>query len=259
MKSLTAGVVVLPSYNSGPQLLRTVCGALQQHQPVWVVSDGSTDGSDDNLQTELRGEPGWELFRHEQNQGKGACVLTALDEAERRGLRWALVMDADGQHPAANIPQFFELAWKNPDAVILGVPIFGPEAPRERVLGRKVGNTLAQLNTLWGGIGDSLFGFRVYPVQATRRILRSISTARRFDFDTEIAIRLVWAGVRPINVPVPVFYPPRSQGGVTHFNYLRDNWLLAQTHLRLFAGMLLRSPQLLFRRWAARGKSHSPT
>jgi glycosyltransferase involved in cell wall biosynthesis len=231
---------------------------LQQYQPVWVVADGSTDGSVEQLEKELAGQSGWEVFRHGENQGKGACVLTALDEAARRGLRWILVMDADGQHPAANIPQFFELAWKNPDAMILGLPIFGPEAPRERVYGRKVGNTLASINSLWAGIGDSLFGFRLYPVEPTRKILHGIRTARRFDFDTEIAIRLAWAGVRPLNVPVPVFYPPRSQGGVTHFNYLRDNLLLAWTHLRLFGGMLMRWPAVLFQRWAARGKPHNP-
>jgi glycosyltransferase involved in cell wall biosynthesis len=257
VKSLTAGAVVLPSFNSGLQLLRTVCAALQQYQPVWVVADGSTDGSVEQLEKELAGQPGWEVFRHEQNQGKGACVLTALDEAAKRGLRWILVMDADGQHPAAKIPQFFDLAWKNPEAMILGVPIFGPEAPRERIYGRKVGNTLTSLNSLWAGIGDSLFGFRIYPVEPTRKILHGIRTARRFDFDTEIAIRLAWAGIRPLNVPVPVFYPPRSQGGVTHFNYLRDNLLLARTHLRLFGSLLIRWPVLLFQRWAARAKSHT--
>jgi hypothetical protein len=89
------------------------------------------------------------------------------------------------------------------------------------------------LETLWGGVRDSLFGFRLYPLEPAVRIMESIRTARRFDFDTELAVRLFWDGVRPVNRPVPVVYPSRASGGVTHFKYLRDNLLLAGTHTRL--------------------------
>ncbi len=129
--------------------------------------------------------------------------------------------------------------------MILGEPIFGPDAPAERVKGRRVGNWWANLATLWGGIHDSLFGFRVYPIGESVRILESIRSARRFDFDTELAVRLYWSGVRPINIPVPVRYPPREDGGTTHFHYLRDNLLLIATHTRLFLGMLARLPRLI--------------
>ena len=122
--------------------------------------------------------------------------------------------------------------------MVLGVPVFGPDAPPERVKGRRIGNWFANLETLWGGVHDSLFGFRVYPLKPAVRIMESIRTARRFDFDTELVVRLFWAGVRPINQPVPVHYPPRVAGGVTHFKYLRDNLLLAGTHTRLCLLML---------------------
>ena len=126
----------------------------------------------------------------------------------------------------------------HPEAMILGVPIFGPDAPSERVEGRRVGNWFANLETLWGGVRDSLFGFRVYPLAPTVTIMESIKTARRFDFDTELAVRLFWAGVRPINESAPVHYPVRELGGVSHFKYLRDNLLLAGTHTRLCLLML---------------------
>ncbi len=38
-------LVLIPSFNSGTQLLPTVQQALAAWQPVWVVIDGSTDGS----------------------------------------------------------------------------------------------------------------------------------------------------------------------------------------------------------------------
>ncbi len=238
-------LVVIPSYNSGEQLVRTVKAVLQIHRPVLVVLDASTDGSREQLEKGLEGYPGWDLICHQENSGKGACVLTALDWAAERGFVQALVMDSDGQHPADEIPRFFQFAMEHPGSMILGVPIFGPDAPSLRVYGRKVGNWWTGLVTLWGGIGDSLFGFRCYPVEPSRRILRSIRTARRFDFDTELAVRLYWEGIRPINCAVPVYYPDRSDGGVSHFRYLRDNLLLFRTHTRLVFGMLLRLPRLI--------------
>ncbi len=87
--------------------------------------------------------------------------------------------------------------------MLLGEPVFGPDAPAERVKGRRVGNWWTNLATLWGGLHDSLFGFRVYPIRESVEILESIRTARRFDFDTELAVRLYWRGVRRSTFPCP--------------------------------------------------------
>ncbi|MFM8365523.1 MAG: glycosyltransferase family 2 protein, partial [Verrucomicrobiota bacterium] len=97
---------------------------------------------------------------------------------------------------------------------------------------------------------DSLFGFRLYPVEASLRIMERTAWARRFDFDTVLGVRLAWAGVPFLNVPVPVVYPPRSSGGVTHFRYVRDNLLLVAAHTRLLLEWPLRLPRLLARRQA---------
>ena len=61
---------------------------------------------------------------------------------------------------------------------------------------------------------------------------------RRFDFDPEAAVRLVWAGVPPINRDAPVRYFRPDEGGVSHFHYLRDNVLLTWMHVRLLIGAL---------------------
>jgi len=243
-------LVILPSYNSGPQLVRTARAVLERWSPVWVVLDGSTDESVAAIQALAAEHPGLRVFPLAENQGKGGATLHAMREAMAAGFSHALVMDADGQHPAEAIAPFMELSRKNPGAMILGVPVFGADAPAERVKGRRVGNWFANLETLWGGVRDSLFGFRLYPLAESVRIMDSITTARRFDFDTELAVRLFWAGVRPVNRPVPVTYPPGGMGGVTHFKYVRDNLLLAGTHTRL---CLLLLPRLA-RVWKLRQK-----
>ena len=158
-------------------------------------------------------------------------------------------MDSDGQHPAALIPEFMAASQAERDAMVLGVPVFGPEAPLLRVRGRKVSNAWANLETLGMGIGDSLYGFRVYPIAPLARVMHGQHFMRRFDFDPEAAVRLCWAGVRPVNLPAPVRYLSAGEGGVSHFNYWRDNLLLTWMHTRLFLGFLLRLPVLLIRRW----------
>jgi len=246
--------VIVPSYNSGRHLLPTVRAALRQWSPVWVVVDGSDDGSDDDLAALAAREPGLRVLRRRANGGKGAAVLDGLRLALREGYRHALVMDADGQHPAERIPEFFGLARAcgRDRTLVLGLPRFAADAPRERVYGRRVGNAFARLATLGGAgvIGDSLFGFRVYPVAATVALMERIRTARRYDFDTEVAVRLCWEGFATVNVPVPVRYPSRREGGVSHFRYLRDNWLLIRTHARLLGGRLRRLVSRLFLRRA---------
>jgi glycosyltransferase involved in cell wall biosynthesis len=235
--------VLVPSYNSGSRLAQTIRETLAVFSPVWVVIDGSTDGS--AAEADAMKCDGLRVLRLEKNSGKGAAVLHALRIASDEGFTHALVMDSDGQHPAASIQPFMELGEKNPEAFICGVPVFGPDAPLERVKGRRVGNFFATVETLGLGPKDSLFGFRLYPVDAARRILENTRAARRFDFDTVLAVRLKWSGWRCINVPVPVSYPPRETGGVTHFRYLRDNLLLIAAHTRLLVEWPLHIPRLV--------------
>jgi hypothetical protein len=107
-----------------------------------------------------------------------------------------------------------------------------------------------RFETLGLGPQDSLFGFRLYPVASSLHIMERTRWARRFDFDTVLGVRLAWAGAQFFNVPVPVVYPARSAGGVTHFRYVRDNLLLVAAHTRLLFEWPFRLPGLLDRRQA---------
>ncbi|MBA3773636.1 MAG: glycosyltransferase family 2 protein [Ramlibacter sp.] len=243
----TTHLVLIPSYNPGPKVYDTVREARAHWAPVWVVVDGSTDGTAQGLQALSAGDPGLRVLVLERNCGKGAAVLSGLDIAAAEGFTHALTMDSDGQHPAGLIAQFMARSMREPAAMVLGKPVFDASAPALRVNGRKVSNGWADLETLWAGIGDSLYGFRVYPIEPLRSVMRGQRWMRRFDFDPEAVVRLCWRGVRPVNLPAPVKYFEADQGGVSHFNYLRDNLLLTWMHTRLFAGFLVRLPLLLWR------------
>lgn len=241
-------LVLIPSYNTGALLVQTVSDARAHFVPVWVVIDGSTDGSGQALKQAFGDDSNVNVIETAQNQGKGAALLLGMEQARKQGFTHALTMDADGQHPPELIVEFIERSADNPDAMILGRPVFGPEAPALRTNGRKVSNWWANLETLWAGIDDSLFGFRVYPIEPLTEIMRTNRWMRRFDFDVEVAVRMVWRGVKPINIDAPVKYLSEQEGGVSHFHYVRDNALLTWMHLRLFSGFVLRLPTLWLRR-----------
>ena len=102
----TTHLVLIPSYNPGAKVYETVRAARQYWTPVWVVVDGSTDGSAEGLLAMAAQDTGLRVIVLPRNQGKGAAVLHGLDQAAAAGFSHALTMDSDGQHPAERIPAF---------------------------------------------------------------------------------------------------------------------------------------------------------
>lgn len=246
--SATRHAVLIPSYNTGAKVYETVRAARAQWSPVWVVVDGSTDGTAEGLQRLAEADAQLHVIVLPRNQGKGAAVLAGLQAAREAGFTHVLTMDSDGQHPAGLIPQFMARSVEHPDAMVLGKPVFDASAPLLRVRGRRISNGWTDLETLNAGIGDSLYGFRVYPIEPLMAVMKRQPWMRRFDFDTEAVVRLAWRGVAPINLPAPVKYLTAEEGGVSHFRYGRDNLLLTWMHTRLMVEFLLRLPVLAWRR-----------
>jgi len=245
-------LVLIPSYDTGELVYATVAAARAVWNPVWVVVDGSIDGTAEGLQELAAADPGLRVWVLPRNSGKGAAVLHGLEQALAAGYSHALTMDADGQHPAELIPAFMQASLQRPEAMILGRPVFDASAPLLRVRGRRISNAWTNLETLGAGVADSLYGFRVYPVAMLAAVMRHQPWMRRFDFDTEAVVRLAWRGVKPINVDAPVKYLTAAEGGVSHFRYGRDNLLLTWMHARLMVEFAFRWPVLLWRRLTRR-------
>src|SRR5271166_4372225 len=126
-------LVLIPSFNPGSKVYETVRAALAEWDPVWVVIDGSTDGSAQGLSAMAEAEPALRVFVLPRNRGKGAAVLHGMREAAARGYTHALTMDSDGQHPADRIVEFMQASQAQPSAMVLGCPIFDSSAPNLRV------------------------------------------------------------------------------------------------------------------------------
>lgn len=241
---------VVPVYNHGAAV-GAVVAALRGHSlPCLLVDDGSEPGCAavlDALAADASGAI--RLLRLPENQGKGGAMMAGLRAARDQGYSHALQIDADGQHDAADIPEFLRRAQARPDHLICGIPRFDDSVPRGRLYGRYVTHVWVWINTLSLQIRDSMCGFRVYPLAPTVALIDAVSIGKRMDFDVEILVRLYWRGLVIENLPTRVHYPT---DGLSHFQVWRDNLLISRMHAKLFFGMLWRAPLLLWRnlrRW----------
>lgn len=230
-------LVMIPAFNPGRLLEQTVNAALERWGTVWVIVDGSTDQSHADLKS--GSDSDLKVIVSPVNQGKGAAVLHGAMQAMGEGFSHALVMDADGQHPAERIADFMAASEANPGAVICGNPIFGPEAPWIRLVGRKLSVVLVRFESAGRAAADPLFGFRIYPLAPLVRVLGQTGGARRYDFDPEAAVRLAWGGVPAVNIDARCVYVARKDGGVSHFRYIRDNLRMIMMHARLLCALIL--------------------
>ncbi len=239
--------VIIPVYNHGAAIASVVDAVQSQGLPCLLVDDGSEPGCAAVLDG-LAGREGLILLRLPQNQGKGGAMMAGFRAALQQGYSHALQIDADGQHDASDIPRFLEQSATAPDSVICGCPIYDDSVPRARLYGRYATHVWVWINTLSFDIRDSMCGFRLYPLAPTVALINSEHIGRRMDFDTEIIVRLYWRGMKVVNQPTRVTYP---SDGISHFRALADNVLISLMHARLFFGMLIRSPLLLWRKWCS--------
>ncbi len=241
--------VMIPVYDHEHAIGAVVAAVLAHDLPCILVDDGCKPSCARVLDELTANSPGRvALARHLVNQGKGAAVMTGFAEAAKSGYTHLLQVDADGQHNAADIARFIELARQHPDTVIAGCPVYDESVPKLRLYARYLTHVWVWINTLSFAIRDSMCGFRVYPVAAVEALAKRQSLGKRMNFDTEVLVRLYWAGSPVINLPTRVSYP---SDGVSHFMAFRDNALITRMHTVLFFGMLLRLPMLLARKWKA--------
>lgn len=240
-----APCAVIPCYNHGALIDTTVARLAPYGLPVFIVDDGSNLATKSALEDLAGRQPLVRLLRRAKNGGKGAAVMEGMRAAHAAGYTHALQIDADGQHDTADVPRFLEAGRKGPNAVIIGQPVYDANVPKGRLYGRYITHFWVWVETLSFDIGDSMCGFRLYPLGSVVPFINRHRLSTRMNFDIEILVRLAWAGTPMENLSTRVTYP---EGGVSHFHMLRDNLRISATHTQLVFGMLLRLPLLLGRR-----------
>ena len=241
-----APCAVVPIYNHGRTIAATANALAGHGLPVLIVDDGSNAETRAILDSLVAGRDDLHLIRLATNGGKGAALSAGFTAASDAGYSHVLQIDADGQHDTADVPRFLAEAEAAPDAMVCGRPIYDDSVPRARLYGRYLTHVCVWAETLSFAIQDSMCGYRLYPLDATRAEIARKPLPTRMDFDTEIAVRLFWRGVPVRNLPTRVIYP---ENGLSHFRMWRDNARITAMHTRLLLGMLPRAPRLLIRKF----------
>ena len=217
-------VIVIPVYNHAKSLRDVVLKALEVHDTVMVVDDGSTDGGLDTLK-------GLDIIvlQHPINRGKGAALLTAAKASRRLGMTHMVSIDADGQHNPDDFKRFVPLVKKDPHAIIVGKRDFQTmNVPGLSRFGRHFSNFWLRLQT-GQAVRDTQSGFRSYPLAVLERLkLRENGYA----FEVEVLVKAAWAGIALREVDISVYYPPGSER-ISHFHVFRDNLRLSLLNTKL--------------------------
>ena len=241
--------LLIPIYNHWRSIRVTVEHLSAYGIPIFIVDDGSDQTTQAELAALAVDFPLVRLVRLPQNGGKGAAVMRGMREAYRAGFSHALQIDADGQHDTNDVPRFLGEGEANPQALICGNPVYDASVPKGRLYGRYLTHFWVGVETLSLSITDSMCGFRLYPLAATVALIDRVRIPTRMDFDIEILVRLAWEGCEFRSLDTRVTYP---EGGLSHFDMLRDNLRISTMHARLTCGMLLRFPLLVSRKLFAR-------
>lgn len=240
---------VIPTYQNAKTLLKVVADVHRVVDTVFVVDDGSNDGTAALLDKATGNERPEKVLTHPKNCGKGAALKTGLTYARQQGFRYAVTVDADGQHRADDIPALLKAVEEEPDALAIGSRGLQHEnMPAKSTFANRFSNFWFALQTLQR-LPDTQSGLRVYPL---RRLHGLRWMSARYEAELTLLVFSVWAGVKLLPVPVSVYYPPRDQR-VTHFRPGRDFTRISVLNTLLCFLMVVYGWPRIFCRQIARG------
>lgn len=240
---------VIPTYQNAKTLLKVVADVHRVVDTVFVVDDGSNDGTAALLDKATGNERPEKVLTHPKNCGKGAALKMGLTYARQQGFRYAVTVDADGQHRADDIPALLKAVEEEPDALAIGSRGLQHEnMPAKSTFANRFSNFWFALQTLQR-LPDTQSGLRVYPL---RRLHGLRWMSARYEAELTLLVFSAWAGVKLLPVPVSVYYPPRDQR-VTHFRPGRDFTRISVLNTLLCFLMVVYGWPRIFCRQIARG------
>ena len=219
---------IIPVYNHAATVAQVVKDALALHFPIFVVDDGSTD----TTYEQIKEIEGIQILRHQQNLGKGAAIMTGF-AAAAAVTDWAITIDADGQHYPEDALRLIDAIPAGKRPIVVGARegmagIEGSHIPWTSRFGRKFSNFWVWAS---GGaiLSDSQSGLRLYPLPEAMLLN---TKARRFQFEVEILVIARRKGLPVIETPVRVVYNPDGKR-ISHFRPFVDFLRNSKTFARL--------------------------
>lgn len=192
---------LIPAYNEASTIGEVVRGLRPFVSRVLVVDDGSSDGTADEARAAGAG-----VVAHSTNLGKGHAVRTGLARVLIGDTTHVLLLDGDMQHLPQEAPRLLDAALATGADVVIGERRFDPAGmPASRYHANRIGS-----RALSGFVGvpikDTQCGFRLFRAETLRKMRLS---ARGYDIETEMLIKLRRLGGRVASVPVSAVYSDR--------------------------------------------------
>ena len=231
LKSLNA-IVIVPTYNNRGTIADVISGLKEYSSDIMIVNDGSTDDTLDIL----NGIEDIQVQSYQVNKGKGYALKYGLGKAYEQGFRYAITIDADGQHFADDLPVFIDRIEEVPDSLLIGARnLTADNMPGKNTFANKFSNFWYKVET-GQELSDTQSGYRLYPLDKIQNIHFFTS---RYEFEVEIIVRAAWRGVNVENVPIKVYYPPVEER-VSHFRPFHDFFRISilNTVLVLYAFLI---------------------
>ena len=198
--------VIIPCYNEATVIRETVEGVLAHGYNVVVVDDCSRD----NSKRQLEGLPVYYL-RHRVNMGQGAALQTGLDFAKRKGAKYFVTFDADGQHDSNDIPGMIALLEQQDADIIFGsrfLPGAKTNVSRSRSFALNIGRYVSYMVS---GIllSDSFNGLRLLTNKAVQKIR---ITENRTAHPVQFLMLAASEKLKYAEFPVSIHYSEYSKG-----------------------------------------------
>jgi glycosyltransferase involved in cell wall biosynthesis len=206
--------IIIPAYNSENHLedLLERIYPYSEKKNIFVVNDASTDNTSEICQKQQI-----TCIDFPVNCGKGFALQKGFKAALNNGYFYALTIDSDLQHPPENIPDFWQKQAESKAELIIGKRDFSfKKMPFMRICSNTITSFILTTFTR-KKIEDSQCGFRLYQLS----VLGDMKfVSRRYQFETEIIIKLARFGGNIYFTPIPTIY----QGEKSYISHARDIW-----------------------------------
>lgn len=234
--------VIIPTYNNAGTIMQVIQSVAEYCDDIFVVCDGPTDGT---VELVKQSATPVNVVEYQPNKGKGTALVTGFREALKRGFRYAITLDSDGQHYASDIPAFVEAITRHPDALIIGSRgLKHDNMPQKNTFANKFSNFWFTVQTA-KRLPDTQTGFRLYPLQKMGKM--HIITSR-YEAELELLVRSAWRNINIIPIPINVYYPPQEER-VSFFRPGKDFTRISILNTFFcFAAILYGYPSMLIRK-----------
>jgi glycosyltransferase involved in cell wall biosynthesis len=200
----TEVLVVLPTYNEGPNLEKVVEGVRHYGHDVLVVDDASPDGTGELADRLAAADPGVRVLHRPRKLGLGSAYEDAFRIGLAEGSALFVEMDADGSHLARDLQAVVDAARGCGGLAIGSRYIRGGEVvgwPAHRWLLSRAANVYCRI-LLGLPTHDCTSGYRCY----TRDLLLQIGlddvVSQGYSFQIEMVHRTRRLGYPVVEVPI---------------------------------------------------------